>query len=245
MHQAMEYLPLANRVLEGDFAASPLSAEGRQVVIIGGGDTAADCLGTALRQHAACVTQLDINPRPDEARADDQPWPVHPKVYRLTASHEEARARMSSTSPAPAAGAPGEDRRLFSAATLRFEGDGHGDVRALHCVEVEPTARRPQEGTERVIPADLVLLALGFAGPEHASVRIGGLGLQLDAAGNLARGPDFATGTPGVFVAGDAGRGQSLIVWAIAEGRAAAAAVDRYLTVPPHFPPRSPRPTTR
>ncbi|MDH6113849.1 glutamate synthase (NADPH/NADH) small chain [Kitasatospora sp. MAP12-15] len=228
IHQAMEYLPLANRVQEGDFERSPISAEGRHVVIVGGGDTAADCLGTVLRQHASCVTQLDINPRPDEARADDQPWPVHPKVYRLTASHEEAAAQpFASGAPAPA---DADDRRVFSAATLRFEGDEHGDVRALHCVEVEPRARQPRAGTEWVIRAELVLLALGFAGPEHGSALVDRLGLELDAAGNLARGRDFATRRPGVFVAGDAGRGQSLIVWAIAEGRAAAAAVDRYLT---------------
>ncbi|MDH6137685.1 glutamate synthase (NADPH/NADH) small chain [Kitasatospora sp. MAA4] len=228
IHQAMEYLPLANRVQEGDFARSPICAEGRHVVIVGGGDTAADCLGTALRQNAACVTQLDINPRPDDSRADDQPWPVHPKVYRLTASHEEARAR-----PVPdhdAASAAPDDRRLFSAATLRFEDDGRGRVRALHCAEVEPAQRRPRAGTDREIRAELVLLALGFTGTERGSTLMRQLGLELDAAGNLARGRDFATGTTGVFVAGDAGRGQSLIVWAIAEGRAAAAAVDRYLT---------------
>ncbi|WP_035796716.1 glutamate synthase subunit beta [Kitasatospora mediocidica] len=228
IHQAMEYLPLANRVQEGDFVRSPVCAEGQHVVIVGGGDTAADCLGTALRQNAACVTQLDINPRPGERRAVDQPWPVHPKVYRLTASHEEARARpVPDHDPASAAPA---DRRLFSAGTLRFEGDEQGRVRVLHCAEVEPAERRPLAGTEQGIRADLVLLALGFAGPERGSALVRGLGLELDSAGNLARGRDFGTGTAGVFVAGDAGRGQSLIVWAIAEGRAAAAAVDRYLT---------------
>jgi len=229
IHQAMEYLPLANRVLEGDFAVSPVTAEGRHVVIIGGGDTAADCLGTALRQQAADVTQLDINPRPDEERAEDQPWPVHPKVYRITASHEEARelAHRHEDGTAPA---PGADPRVFSAATVRFEGDEHGNVRSLHLVEVEPAERRPKAGTERVITAELVLLALGFSGPERDSGLSHQLGLDFDAVGNLARGRDFATSADGVFVAGDAGRGQSLIVWAIAEGRAVAAAVDSYLS---------------
>ncbi len=236
IQQAMEYLPEANRVLEGDYAEPPLSAsaEGRHVVIVGGGDTAADCLGTALRQHAATVTQLDINPRPDEARSAAEPWPVHPKVYRLTAAHEEACALTCALSHADADTA---DPRLFSAATLRFEGDEQGNVTALHLTEVEPAERRPRPGTGRTLPADLVLLALGFSGPERDSALARQLGLAFDPAGNLTRGRDFtaaaaagAAGVEGVFVAGDAGRGQSLIVWAIAEGRAAAAAVDRYLT---------------
>ncbi|MFI6447681.1 glutamate synthase subunit beta [Kitasatospora sp. NPDC050543] len=232
IHQAMEYLPLANRVAEGDFADPPLTAEGRRVVIIGGGDTAADCLGTALRQHAAGVTQLDINPEPATARADGQPWPVHPKVYRISASHEEARA-LARPRPGrprePAAGPGGCDPRLFSAVTLSFEGDGRGRVAAVRLAEAEPVGRRPRAGTDRVIGADLVLLALGFRGPDRDGALAEQLGLELDRAGNLARGPDFAAGPEGVFVAGDAGRGQSLIVWAIAEGRSAAAAVDRYL----------------
>ncbi|MDH6577407.1 glutamate synthase subunit beta [Kitasatospora sp. MAP5-34] len=227
IHQAMDYLPLANRVLEGDFAEPPVSARGKHVVIIGGGDTAADCLGTALRQHAAGVTQLDINPRPGDTRTAGEPWPVHPKLYRITAAHEEARALGC---PSASTEEPGADPRLFSAATLRFEGDGQGKVTGLHLTEVEPTERHPRPGTERTLRAELVLLALGFTGPEQPSGLTGPLGLAFDPAGNLTRGGDFATTTDGVFVAGDAGRGQSLIVWAIAEGRSVAAAVDRYLT---------------
>jgi len=227
IHQAMDYLTLANRTSEGDYATSPLDAAGRQVVIVGGGDTASDCLGTVLRQGAASALQLDINPEPDTARRDAEPWPTYPKVYRISHAHEEARGRA------------GTDPRVFSAATLRFEGSAAGRVCALRLTEVEPTARRPRPGTERVIPVDMVLLALGFSGPERSTGLIEQLGLTLDARGNFARDGDFAAetshraepeGPGGVFVAGDAGRGQSLVVWAIAEGRSAAAAVDRYLT---------------
>ncbi|MGA4879826.1 glutamate synthase subunit beta [Streptomyces lydicamycinicus] len=227
IHQAMEYLTLANRVGEGDLATTPVTAEGRHVVIVGGGDTGSDCLGTALRQGAASVVQLDINPEPGDARTDTEPWPVYPKVYRISHAHEEARGRA------------GTDPRFFSSATLRFEGDPAGRVRALHLTEVEPVARAPRPDTERVIPAELVLIALGFSGPERGTGLMTQLGLTLDARGNFARDAGFAAtrgerpvgaGTDGVFVAGDAGRGQSLVVWAIAEGRAAAAATDRYLT---------------
>jgi glutamate synthase (NADPH/NADH) small chain len=226
IHQAMEYLTLANRVCDGDFGdaggVSPLTAKGRDVVIVGGGDTGADCLGTVVRQRAASVVQLDINPRPGEDRAEHEPWPVYPKVYRVSPAHEEARELH------PAA----QDVRMFSASTMRFEGDADGHVSSLHLTEVEPLGRTPRPGTERVIPAQLVLLALGFDGVERDGPDgglIGGLGLRLSARGTIARGTDFASGSDGVFVAGDAGRGQSLIVWAIAEGRSAAAAVDRYL----------------
>ncbi|MGD6751290.1 glutamate synthase subunit beta [Streptomyces sp. BH105] len=233
IEQAMEYLPWANRTYENarstpeqapDPPNSPLSATGKHVVIVGGGDTGADCLGTAVRERAASVTQLDIYDRPGEARDEEaEPWPTYPKLYRLSAAHEEAEELRT----APAADA---DARLFAASTLRFTGDATGHVRELHLVEVD-AARRPLPGTERTLPADLVLLALGFHGPEH---QVGGLieqlGLDLDERGRLARDAAFATGVPGVFVAGDAGRGASLVVWAIAEGRAAAAAVDRWLT---------------
>ncbi|MGK4578894.1 glutamate synthase subunit beta [Kitasatospora sp. HPMI-4] len=218
IHQAMEYLPQANRAVAGD-GGPEISAEGRRVVIVGGGDTASDCLGTALRQQACEVCQLDINPRPPGRRAEDQPWPVHPKVYRVTTSHQEAR-ELAGT----------DDPRRFDATTLRFEGDGQGRVRAVCLAEAEPGTRHPRPGTEQVIAAELVLLALGFSGPEVGAGLLDQLGLGLDAAGNLARDGCFATGADGVFVAGDAGRGQSLIVWAIAEGRSVAAAVDRYLT---------------
>ena len=232
--QAMDYLTGSNRVSEGDYAQPPVSAGGRHVVIIGGGDTGSDCLGTALRQGAASVVQLDINPEPAAARPDSEPWPVYPKVYRISHAHEEARGR------------DGADPRTFSTATVRFEGDANGRVCALCLTEVEPSARRPRAGTQRVLPADLVLLALGFQGPERDTGLVRQLGLTLDARGNFARDAAFAaqagerhegTAQPaarsvadGVFVAGDAGRGQSLVVWALAEGRSAAAATDRYLT---------------
>ncbi|MEU5953189.1 glutamate synthase subunit beta [Streptomyces sp. NPDC047525] len=224
IHQAMEYLPLANRVCEGDIDTSPLSAAGKHVVIVGGGDTGADCLGTAVREGAASVTQLDIYERPGDVRDElAEPWPTYPKVYRLSGAHEEAGELRT----APAADA---DARLFAASTLRFTGDAAGRVSALHLTEVEAD-RSPRPGTRRVLPADLVLLALGFCGPERTP---GGLveqfGLAVDGRGTLARDAGFATDVPGVFVAGDAARGQSLIVWAIAEGRASAAAVDRWLT---------------
>ncbi|MFF5358983.1 glutamate synthase subunit beta [Streptomyces scabiei] len=223
VHQAMEYLPLADRVCEGDLEVSPLSAAGKHVVIVGGGDTGADCLGTAVREGAASVTQLDIYPLPEAERDEDvEPWPTYPKVYRLSAAHEEARDLGS----APAADA---DARLFAASTLRFTGDASGRVRALHLVEVD-AGRRARPGTERTLPADLVLLALGFSGPDRDDGLVEQLGLTLDPRGTITRGPDFATTVPGVYVAGDAARGQSLVVWAIAEGRAVAAAVDRRLT---------------
>ncbi|MFJ6619782.1 glutamate synthase subunit beta [Kitasatospora sp. NPDC091335] len=216
VHQAMEYLTWANRVDEGDRPASPVSAEGRHVVIVGGGDTAADCLGTALRQHAASVTQLDINPRPAEDRPPGQPWPVHPKVYRETTSHEES-------------GAAEAGPRLFAAATVGFEPGPDGRLAAVRFAEAEPGDRSPRAGTARSLPAQLALLALGFTGPEPDRRLFGQLGLAIGPEGTLARDDGFATAAEGVFVAGDAGRGQSLIVWAIAEGRAVAAAVDRYL----------------
>ncbi|MEU0739669.1 glutamate synthase subunit beta [Streptomyces sp. NPDC006134] len=223
VHQAMEYLPLANRVCQGDLAVSPLSAAGKHVVIVGGGDTGADCLGTAVREGAASVTQLDIHTRPEAERDEEtEPWPTYPRLYRLSAAHEEARELRS----APAADA---DARLFAASTLRLTGDADGHVRSLHLTGVD-ARRRPLPGAERTLPADLVLLALGFSGPDRSDGIIGQLGLELDPRGTIARNADFATGVPGVFAAGDAARGQSLIVWAIAEGRAVAAAVDRHLS---------------
>ncbi|MFH8381670.1 glutamate synthase subunit beta [Kitasatospora sp. NPDC018058] len=213
VHPAMEYLTWANRVDEGDCAASPLSARGRQVVIVGGGDTAADCLGTALRQRAAAVTQLDINPRPPERRAAGQPWPVHPKVYRETTSHEESESGA----------------RVFAAATVGFEPGPDGRLAGVRFAEAEPGDRSARAGTERILPAQLALLALGFTGPEPDQPLFAQLGLAVGPDGALERDDGFGTGVDGVFVAGDAGRGQSLIVWAIAEGRATAAAVDRYL----------------
>ncbi|HZD65220.1 MAG TPA: glutamate synthase subunit beta [Acidimicrobiales bacterium] len=211
IHQAMDYLPPANRVQEGDLATSPIDAAGRHVVIIGGGDTGADCLGTAHRQGAASVTQLEIMPQPPSARPEHQPWPTHPAIYRVSPAHEE-----------------GGDR-LYSASTRAFIGDEDGRVAALELVQVAPEDGRPIPGSERQIPCDLVLLALGFLGPERGPL-LDGLGVDLDDRGNVARDGSFMTSVAGVFAAGDMGRGQSLIVWAIAEGRAAAAGVDAYLT---------------
>ncbi|WP_199442713.1 glutamate synthase subunit beta [Umezawaea beigongshangensis] len=213
VHQAMEYLPPANRVARGDAPASPIHAGGKHVVVIGGGDTGADCLGTAHRQGAASVTQLEIMPRPPRTRSPEHPWPTHPVLYRVTSAHEEG----------------GE--RLYAVSTLEFLGDGDGAVRALRIADVRAEDGRfvPVRGTEREIPAQLVTLALGFVGPERTGL-LAELGVDLDARGNVARDRSFATGVDGVFVAGDAGRGQSLIVWAVAEGRAAAAAVDARLT---------------
>ncbi|MET8445722.1 glutamate synthase subunit beta [Streptomyces sp. NPDC005209] len=240
IHQAMEYLPLANRVCEGDLEVSPMSAAGKHVVIVGGGDTGADCLGTAVRDGAASVSQLDIYAQPGAERDEDiEPWPTYPKIYRLSAAHEEARELRT----APAADA---DARLFAASTLQFTGDGSGHVRSLHLVEVD-AARRPLPDTGRTLPVDLVLLALGFSGPDREDGLIDQLGVALEPRGTISRDRGFATNVPGVFAAGDAARGQSLIVWAIAEGRAVAAAVDHYLTGSSRLPaPISPydRPMT-
>ena len=218
IHQAMEYLPWSNRAQEGDLAPEdvPIHAGGRKVVIIGGGDTGADCLGTAHRQGAACIHQFEIMARPPESRPAANPWPTWPFIYRTSSAHEEG----------------GE--RVFAINTLEFVDDGSGAVRALKVVDVEQETVDgrpsfvPVDGSEREIDADLVLLAMGFTGPERAGL-IDGLGVELDARGNVARDAGWATNTPDVFVCGDAGRGQSLIVWAIAEGRSCAAAVDRHL----------------
>ena len=217
IHQAMEYLPLSNRVVAanpGAPADPAISARGRHVVIIGGGDTGADCLGTAHRQGAASVTQLEILPRPPAARPDKQPWPTYPMIYRVSSAHEEG----------------GE--RTYAVTTLEFLGDGSdsggsgGRVRALQLADA--AGFDPVPGTERELACDLVLLAMGFTGAERPGL-LAGLGVDFDQRGNVARDGSYATSVPGVFAAGDMGRGQSLIVWAIAEGRSAAAAVDRYL----------------
>ncbi|MGW7350993.1 glutamate synthase subunit beta [Streptomyces sp. NPDC054784] len=214
VHLAMEYLPLANKVQEGDLVTSPISAEGKHVVVIGGGDTGADCVGTAHRQGAASVTQLEIMPRPGEDRPAHQPWPTYPMLYKVTSAHEEGGTRE------------------YAVSTTRFEGDENGDVQWLHLAEVEFKDGRPEQvpGTDRRIPAQLVTLAMGFTGTDRANGLVEQFGVDLDERGNIARDADYATSVDGVFVAGDAGRGQSLIVWAIAEGRSAARGVDRYLT---------------
>jgi len=212
IHQAMEYLPWSNRVQEGDLAASPIDVAGKHVVIIGGGDTGADCLGTAHRQGAASITQIEIMPQPAETRQPGNPWPQYSMIYRTSSAHEE-----------------GGDR-VFSVNTERFVDDGNGRVRALLVHEVELVDGRFQkiEGTDRELPADFVFLAMGFVGPEQGSW-LEQLGVAFDARGNVSRNDAFMSSVPGVFVAGDMGRGQSLIVWAIAEGRACAAGVDEWL----------------
>ena len=208
IHQAMEFLPLANRH-EGD---SPINAAGKHVVIIGGGDTGADCLGTVHRQGAASVTQLEIMPRPPQTRAENQPWPTYPMIFRVSAAHEE-----------------GGDR-VYAVSTEEFAGDENGAVRALRLTEVAFEGGRfaPVPGTRREIPCDLALLAMGFTGAEKEGL-LTDLGVKFDVRGNVARNASFQTSVPGVYVAGDMGRGQSLIVWAIAEGRSAASCVDQYL----------------
>ncbi|HVR32408.1 MAG TPA: glutamate synthase subunit beta [Acidimicrobiia bacterium] len=216
IHQAMEYLPLANRVQEGDIDVAPVTAENKHVIIIGGGDTGADCLGTAHRQGAASVHQFEIMPRPPDTRDDSTPWPTYPLQYRISSAHEEG----------------GE--REFSINTEAFVDGGAGHVAALRTHRVESTVvdGRPGfskiHGSEQDFVTDLVLLAMGFTGPERSPM-LAQFGVELDQRGNVARDADWRTNIDGVFVAGDMGRGQSLIVWAIAEGRGAAAAVDRYL----------------
>jgi glutamate synthase (NADPH/NADH) small chain len=216
VHQAMEFLPLANRVQEGDLDRSPIHAEGKRIVIIGGGDTGADCLGTSHRQGATSVHQFEIMPRPSESRPAENPWPTWPIVYRTSSAHEEG----------------GE--RVYAVNTLEFLGDANGNLTGLRAVEVasEVVDGRPTfvpvEGSEFDIPCDLVFLAMGFVGPESGGV-LEQLGVDLDVRGNVARDDSWSTNVDGVFVAGDMGRGQSLIVWAIAEGRSVAAAVDTWL----------------
>ncbi|MDI3313196.1 MAG: glutamate synthase subunit beta [Mycobacterium sp.] len=216
IHQAMEYLPWANRVQQGDDVLGPdgeppITAKGKKVVIIGGGDTGADCLGTAHRQGAISVHQFEILPRPPDSRAESTPWPTYPLIYRVSPAHEEG----------------GE--RVFSVSTEEFVGrDGHVSALRAHHVRLENGSFVKVDGSEFELEADLVLLAMGFVGPEKQGL-LTDLGVRFTDRGNVARDDDFATSVPGVFVAGDMGRGQSLIVWAIAEGRAAAASVDRYL----------------
>jgi len=218
IHQAMEFLPQANRVALGEEVENQILAAGKDVVIIGGGDTGADCLGTAIRQGAKSVTSLEILPRPADERPSAHPWPTYPMVYRVASAHEE-----------------GGDR-VYSVSTKEFVGED-GAVSGLRLVEVEfkDGAFSEVPGSEQVIPAQLVLLAMGFTGPEQDGI-VQQLGVDLDDRGNIARDKDYMSSVDGVFVAGDAGRGQSLIVWAIAEGRAAAAGVDSYLSGTTNLP---------
>ena len=217
IHFAMDYLTQQNRRCEGDEVAdAPISAAGKRVVIIGGGDTGADCLGTVHRQGARSVQQFELLPRPPDTRASDNPWPEWPNIFRVSSAHEEG----------------GE--RLYSLSTERFIGDARGHVRALHAVRVAVTREGGRlhveqlPGSETEVEADLVLLAMGFVGPERSGL-LAELGVRITDRGTVWRDGDWMTSVPGVFTAGDMQRGQSLIVWAMAEGRSAAAAVDAYL----------------
>jgi glutamate synthase (NADPH/NADH) small chain len=217
IHFAVDYLTQQNRRCEGDVLdAAPIDASGKRVIIIGGGDTGADCLGTAHRQGARSVHQLEVMPRPPEVRGTDNPWPQWPNVFRTSSAHEEG----------------GE--RVYSISTERFVGDAAGRVTGLDTVEVEMVREdsrlqfRPRQGSEVTFEADLVLLAMGFLGPQRGPL-LEQLGVRLTDRGNVWRDANWMTSEPGVFAAGDMQRGQSLIVWAIADGRQAAAAVDTYL----------------
>jgi glutamate synthase (NADPH/NADH) small chain len=216
VYQAMEYLPPSNRVQLGDIERSPIDVHGKKVVIIGGGDTGADCLGTAHRQGAASVHQFEILPRPPDARTDAMPWPTYPMIYRVTSAHEEG----------------GE--RVYAVNTECFLGHDDGRLRALRAHEVEQTfvdgrmVFEKIEGSDFELECDFVFLAMGFLGPQREGL-LERIGVELDERTNVRRDERFCTNLPNVFVAGDMGRGQSLIVWAIAEGRSAAHHVDTFL----------------
>jgi len=227
IYQAMEFLPWGNKQALGEVETPLINVAGKHVVILGGGDTGADCLGTSIRQGAASVTQLEIMPRPNEERPSAQPWPTYPMIFRVSSAHEEL------------------DNRVFSVNTEEFIGDGNGNLKALKIAEVVFADGKfsPVPGTQRELPADFVFLAMGFTGPEKSAL-IDQLEVELDDRGVIKRDANFQTSEEGIFVAGDAGRGQSLIVWAIAEGRSAASAVDKYLEGESQLP--SPiEPTTR
>ena len=217
IHQAMEFLPMQNKVCEGDDRPDNfISAEGKHVVIIGGGDTGADCLGTVNRQGCKSVHQLEIMPKPPSVRAEDNPWPEWPRIFRTASAHEEGV------------------ERVFSVSTRRFVDDGNGNVKSLELVKVEMKNDQGRisfeevPGSEQELPCDLALLAMGFLGPEKPGM-LEQFGVELTERGNVARDKHWMTNVEGVFTAGDMQRGQSLIVWAIAEGRSAAAGVDKYL----------------
>ncbi|MBO9705690.1 MAG: FAD-dependent oxidoreductase, partial [Arthrobacter sp.] len=212
VHYAMDYLVPSNRVVAGEEPENHIDARGKHVVILGGGDTGADCIGTAHRQQAASVTTLAIGKQPPAERPAHQPWPLFPTLFEVASAHEEG----------------GE--RTYLASTVEFVGE-NGQLTGIKVAETEfvDGKRLPKAGTERIIPADLVFLALGFTGAEPAGITEQ-IKAEFDGRGNVSRDAEYMTSTEGVFVAGDAGRGQSLIVWAIAEGRACAASVDRFLT---------------
>jgi len=211
IHFAMDFLPQANKVCEGDTVPDQILATGKRVVIIGGGDTGADCLGTSHRQGAAHITQFELMPKPPNERSPETPWPMWPMQLRVESSHEEGGLRD------------------WSVNTVRFSGDAEGNVKKLHAVRVgSPPKFEAQPGTEFDLDVDLVLLAMGFTGPVRAGM-LDELGVALDGRGNVAADSNYMTSVPGVFAAGDTRRGQSLVVWAIAEGRKAARGVDEFL----------------
>src|SRR4051794_25477264 len=212
IYQAMEYLPGSNKVQEGDISEPPVTSAGKRVVIIGGGDTRGDCLGTAIRQGAASVHQFEIMPKPPETRPESAPWPSYPMIFRVSSAHEEGC------------------ERVYSVNTECFLGDDDGNLRALRAHEVEQVEGRfvKVEGSDFELECERVYLAMGFLGPQREGL-LEQLGVELTERGNVARSSEWATSVDDVFVCGDMGRGQSLIVWAIAEGRSAAAAVDKHL----------------
>jgi len=211
IHFAMEFLPQQNRRVAGEVVDGQILATGQRVVIIGGGDTGADCLGTAHRQKAASVQQLEIMPQPPLERSPTTPWPLWPLQLRTESAHEEGGIRE------------------WAVATLRFTGDEAGHVKQLHAIRVGPPPKfEPVPGTEFTVDADLVLIAMGFTGPVRYGM-IETLGVKLDARGNVETGANHMCSVPGVFAAGDMRRGQSLVVWAISEGRNAARNIDKFL----------------
>jgi len=225
IHFAMDYLPQANKRCQGDKldSAQDILATGKRVIIIGGGDTGADCLGTTHRQKPISVHQFEIMPMPPEQRAPQTPWPLWPMQLRIEGAHEEGGIRQ------------------WGVATTKFTGDANGNVRQLHGITVGPPAKfEPIAGTEFVMDVDLVLLAMGFTGPVRGGM-IEQLGVKLDARGNVEANGDYMSSVPGVFAAGDMRRGQSLVVWAIAEGRKAAESMDKYLNQPVAKPVAKPR----
>ncbi len=220
IHFAMEFLPQQNKRNEGDAVpeAGAILATGKRVVIIGGGDTGADCLGTSHRQGARSIAQFELLPKPPDTRSPATPWPMWPMQLRVESSHEEGGTRD------------------WSVNTVKFTGDGHGNVKQLHAIRIgPPPAFEAQPGTEFTLDADLVLLAMGFTGPVKSGL-IEQLGVDLDKRGNVATGAGYSSSVPGVFAAGDMRRGQSLVVWAIAEGRKAARAIDKFLMGATHLP---------
>jgi glutamate synthase (NADPH/NADH) small chain len=211
IHFAMDFLPQSNKVCEGDQVPDQILAAGKHVVIIGGGDTGADCLGTSHRQKAAHISQFELLPKPPDDRAPQTPWPLWPMQLRVESSHEEGGLRD------------------WSVSTVRFTGDASGNVTKLHGVRVSaPPNFEAIPGSEFEMDVDLVLLAMGFTGPVRNGL-LDDLGVALDPRGNVATDRNYMSSEPGVFAAGDARRGQSLVVWAIAEGRKAARGVDEFL----------------